>query len=343
MLLEPLEDALVGFLLRQPRQLAGLFVHPPVGADHRELGQAVVAADLVVEWVVTRRHLQRAGAELALDALVGDHGHAALDDGNDHLATDQVPIAIVVGMHRHCDVGQDRRRSHRCDRDVTVAVGERIAHVGQRIVHLHVRDLEVGERRLVERAPVDDSVRAVDPAFAVEMHEEVHHRAHVGVVHREALAPVVHRGADAPELEHDLAAVLAQPLPDARFEGLAAEVLARLPLLREMLLDRVLGRDAGVVEAGLEERVVALHPTRADDRVGEGQLHGVTHVEVARDVRRRVSDDEALARRVRVGVVVTLLFPGLLPAFLDAFRLVESFHPAGDPSLASEQFSSPAV
>src|SRR6186997_2974923 len=110
-----------------------------------------------------------------------------------------------------------------------------------------------------------------------------------------------------------------------------------------MLFDRVLSRDAGMIEARLEERVVSLHPTRADDRVGEGQLHGVTHVKVTRDVRRRVSDDEALARRVRVGVVVTFLFPGLLPAFLDAFRLVESFHPRAILASRARQLISPAV
>jgi hypothetical protein len=198
-----------------------------------------------------------------------------------------------------------------------------------------VRDLEVGERCLVERAPIDDPVRAVDPTFAVEMHEEVHDRAHVGVVHREALAPVVHRSADAPELKHDLAAVLPQPLPDELYEGLAAEILTGLPLLGEMLLDCVLRRDAGMVEARLEERVVPLHATRADDRVGEGQLQCVAHVEVARHVRRRVSDHEALAGRVRVGVVVALRLPGALPALLDTFGLVQRFHPARDPSLGS--------
>ena len=110
------------------------------------------------------------------------------------------------------------------------------------------------------------------------MDEEAHHGTDVRVVHREPLAPVVHRRADAPELEHDLAAVFAQPLPDTRFEGLAAEILPGLPFLGEMLLDCILRRDAGMVEAGLEEGVVPLHATHADDRVGEGQLQRVAHV-----------------------------------------------------------------
>src|SRR5205807_9892325 len=102
----------------------------------------------------------------------------------------------------------------------------------------------------VERAPVDDPVRAVDPAFAVEVHGEPHYRTHVRVVHREALPAVVERRADTAELPHDLSAVLAQPLPDALLELLTAEVLARLPLRREVLLDGVLRRDPGVVEPG---------------------------------------------------------------------------------------------
>ena len=84
------------------------------------------------------RDLQRARAELALDALVGDHGHAALDVRHDHLAADEVSIAVVVGMHGDRDVGEDRRRANGRDRDVPVAVGERIAHVRQRVVDVDV-------------------------------------------------------------------------------------------------------------------------------------------------------------------------------------------------------------
>ena len=51
-LAQPGEDALVRLLLGQAGELARLLVHQPVGADHRQLGQAVVAADLVVGRVV---------------------------------------------------------------------------------------------------------------------------------------------------------------------------------------------------------------------------------------------------------------------------------------------------
>ena len=87
-LAEPLDDPRVGLLLRQSGELAGLVVHAAVGADHHRLRQSVVAPDLVVERIVPRRHLQRARPELRLDALVGDHRHAPLDERHDHLASD---------------------------------------------------------------------------------------------------------------------------------------------------------------------------------------------------------------------------------------------------------------
>ncbi len=88
-----------------------------------------------------------------------------------------VPVALVVRVHGDGDVGQDRRRPRGRDRDVAGAVDERVADRRERVVDLDVDELEVGERGLVERAPVDDPVGPVDPALAVEVDEEAHDRA----------------------------------------------------------------------------------------------------------------------------------------------------------------------
>ena len=286
----------------------------------------MVAADLEVRRVVARRDLERARAELALHALVGDDGHAPLDEGDDDLLADELAVAVVVGMDCDRDVGEDRRRPHGGDRDVAGAVGKRIADVRERVVFVLVLDLEVRQRGLVARAPVDDPVRAVDPAALVEVDEPAHDGAVVALVHREARAPVVERGAELAELAHDRAAVALEPLLDVGVEALAAEVALAPTLLRERAADRRPGRDAGVVVAGLEERVEAAHPVPADERVLERELQAVADRQGAGDVRRRVHDDERLARRVGVGTVEPLLLPGLLPALLDALRFVERIH-----------------
>ena len=227
---DPREDALLRLLLRQPRELSGLLTHSAVRPDHRGLRKLVVAPDFEVQGVVGGRHLEGAGAELDIDPFVGDHGHVTFDEGHDHLPPDGVAPAVVVWVHRHRNIAEDRRRAGRRNRHAALTpVGKRITDVGEGIVNFLVHELEIGKRSLVKGAPVDDPVRAVDPSLSVEVHEVAHDGADVGVVHREPLAPVVHRRPHPPELAHDRAPVGVEPLPDELNESLAAQLLARLP------------------------------------------------------------------------------------------------------------------
>ena len=194
------------------------------------------------------------------------------------------------------------------------------------VVRLDVVQLEIGERALVVRAPVDDAVVAVEVALFPEVDEVAQNGAHVALVHREALAPVVHRRAHAPELGHDRAAVLAKPFPDACFERLATQLLAGRSLALEVLLDHALRRDARVVVAWLEQAVVPLHAAPPNQRVRERELERVAEMEIAGDVRRREGDDVRVARVVGFGGVQPLVFPGLLPAGLDALGRVQGIH-----------------
>jgi hypothetical protein len=191
-------------------------------------------------------------------------------------------------------------------------------------------DLEVGDRGLVERAPVDDAVVPVDPAALPQAHEVRHHRPDVVVVQREPLARVVERGAEAAELTHDRAAGLLEPFPRPRDERLPAEVVARETLLREHLLDDVLRRDARVVVSRLPERVEAAHAVPADEDVLQRPVQRVAHVQVACDVRRRDADRVGVVTaRAGTGRVQALFLPRLLPASLDALGAVERVHGGG--------------
>jgi hypothetical protein len=78
----------------------------------------VVAADLPVHRIVTRRDLDRPGPELRLDALVLDDGKPTPDDREHGLLSDELPVALVPGMDGDRHVGEDRRRPDRRDRNV---------------------------------------------------------------------------------------------------------------------------------------------------------------------------------------------------------------------------------
>ena len=245
MLLQPVDDPFVGIFLAHSLEAFG--DHRPVGPDDGKCLEPVIAADVEVDRVVAWGDLEGARAELRLDAGIGDHWNAAADDGDDDLLPDCLRVPRVVRIHRDGDIREDRGRPHGRDRDRAGAIGERVPGIRQRIVHLDVLDLEVGERGLVVGAPVDDPVRTVDPPGVPEANEVRHHGLDVAVVHREALAGVVERAAELPELPHDRLAGALEPRPGALEEGIAPDRLPRGSLGDQLLLDDVLGRDAGVV------------------------------------------------------------------------------------------------
>ena len=80
----------------------------PVLADHRDLLEPVLAADLEVVGVVAGGDLERAGAELGVDVLVGDHRQPAADQRQHRVLADHVAVAVVVGVDRDRGVGQHR-------------------------------------------------------------------------------------------------------------------------------------------------------------------------------------------------------------------------------------------
>ena len=65
------EDTGARLLLGQAGERSCLRAHPPVEADHGQLGQPVLPSDLEVGGVVARRHLQRSGSELRVHDRAG--------------------------------------------------------------------------------------------------------------------------------------------------------------------------------------------------------------------------------------------------------------------------------
>src|SRR6185295_7254433 len=106
-----------------------------------------------------------------------------------------------------------------------------------------------------------------------------------------------------------------------------AEVVARLALVLELALDHDLCRDAGVVGAHYPVGVEAAHAVVAHERVHQGLLEGVAHVQRAGYVGRRQLDAVRGrgAWKIRVSVAeITGRLPALVPALL--YRLgLEAF------------------
>ena len=245
-------------------------------------------------------------------------------------------------MNRDRTIAQHRLGPRRGNRDIVAHLAQRHVPVGilldiliglaarQRVLevphvtrHLDVLDFQIGNRGFEMRVPVHQPLAAIDQALAVHVHEDLDD----GVVevalfafrrigrarHGEGLARPVAGGAEAFQLPDDRPARGDLLLPDAGGEGVAAHLGARrLALGRHVTFGHHLGGDAGMVGAGLPQRVEAAHPVPADQDVLQRVVEGMPHVERPRDVRRRDHDAIAVGPRLRVGArpEASCLFPG---------------------------------
>ncbi len=154
-------------------------------ADHR---QAVALADGVVVHVVRRGDLHHAGAELAVDVVVGDHRDRAAGERQVRLLAVEGGVALVLGVHHQGGVAEHGLGPRGGDDHRAGAVDQRVADEPQLAVFLLALHLEVGHGRLEHRIPVDEPLAAVDEALVVQAHERLGDDRREPVVHREVLA-----------------------------------------------------------------------------------------------------------------------------------------------------------
>ena len=259
------------------------------------VGSRVPLADLEVERVVRRGDLHRPRAEVGIHGVVRHHGNLPAHHRQQHLAADQVPVPLVLRMHRDGRVAQHRLGAGGGDGEMAAAVGERIAQMPDLPVYLILIYFLIGERGEAAGTPVDDVMPAVDQALFVQLDERLPYGARESFIQGEVGARPVGRAADGFELLEDHRAGFPNVGPDPLDERVAPQIEASEALLGEQSLDHVLGGDAGVVGAGNPEGPAPAHALEADQHVLHGVVETVTHVQHRRDVRRWHLDHVGLA------------------------------------------------
>ncbi len=224
-------------------------------------GQIVTLAHFEVVEIVRGRYLDGAGALLGIGIFVGDDRNAPADQRQDRVPVDQIPVALVVRMHGDRGVAQHGLGPRGRDGDEGVVEPlQRIFEIPQLALDLDLLHLDVGERGQELGVPMDQPLVLVDQAGLVELHEHFEHGARQRFVHGEALPRPIARRAQSPELPGDGAAGFLLPFPHALDEGLATHgAPARLLALHQLALDHHLGRDPGMIGAGLPEHVASAH------------------------------------------------------------------------------------
>ena len=267
--------------------------HPGFAVEDGRHRQIVPLAHGKIVEIVGRRDLHRAGAFFRVGIFVGDDRNAPADQRQNGEFSDQIGEPGIGGMHRHRGVAEHGFRPRGGDGDETVGCAlDRVFYVPEIAAHLPAFDFEVGNGGVELRVPVHQPAVAIDQTLAVQRDEHLAHRLGQPLVHGEAFARPVQRGAEAAQLAGDGAAGLRLPLPHPVKEPLAPERLAAAALLGQQALHHHLGGDAGMVGAGLPQRVAPLHAAPADQRVLHREGQRMPHMQAAGDVRRRDHDGE---------------------------------------------------
>ncbi len=167
-------------------------VHQPVHGDVVALG------DFVVIEIVGAGDLNRAGAKRGIGILVGDDGDQPAmflrTDGNLTQFAHYGGIAFIRRMHSHRAVAEHGFRARGGDGNIVarfaqgdisvrvffdVFVGfsvlERVLKVPHMAGPLDILDLEVRNRGLKLRIPIDQALGAIDQPFIVQIDENLAH------------------------------------------------------------------------------------------------------------------------------------------------------------------------
>ena len=172
--------------------------------------------------------------------------------------------------------------------------------------------------------PVDETFAAIDQAFLMQLHEYLSYGFRQAFIHSEAITAPIDGGTESSGLFCNLTTGLFFPRPHTFYKFFSTEIAFRYAVIIQQSFYDHLCRDTGMVHARLPESSVTFHAMEACQRIHDGVLEGMTHVQGAGHIRRW--DDNTVGRSISLRFEIALLFPTLVDALLDVLWLVGLVH-----------------
>ena len=324
-LFQVLDDLLAGFVTVQAFIFAAQLIDLAVVIQHPDDLQVVAQTHFKVVGVMGRRHLHTAGAEFHLSIVVGHHGDFLVHQGQNDLLAHDGGIALIVGVDTHAAVAQHGLGTGGGDHHFSAAVGQGITNVPQVTGLIHVFHLGITQGSDTVGAPVDDPAALVNQALFIQGDEHFPNGLGAAFVHGKPGTVPVTAGTQLFLLLHDPVAVLVLPIPHPLQELFPAQVIAGLTLFAQLFFHLDLGGNAGMVNTGKPQCVVALHSLKTNQGVLQGSVHGVTHVQLTRHVGRGHDDGKGFFAFIPLCVEIAAVLPHVVDSRLHGLRLVHFF------------------
>ena len=252
--------------------------------QHPDDLQVVPQADLKVVGVVGGGHFDTAGTKFHFRIGISDHGNGLIQQGQDHVLSDNRAVALILGVNADAGVTQHGFRTGGGDDDLTGAVFQGIADVPQMAGLIHIFHFCVAKGGHTVGAPVDDPAALVDQALFVQGDKHLSHGLGAALVHGEPGTVPVAAGTQLLLLLYDPVAEAVFPVPNPLQEFFTSDIFFRDSLFSHCLYDLRLGRNRRMVGSRKPKCFITLHSLKTNENVLQRIVKGMSHVKLSRDV-----------------------------------------------------------
>ena len=320
--LEFFHNRLARFVAIHAAELAIAFHHMGGLIENVDFLQVMSLAHSPVVRVVRRRNFNAARTELRINMPVGENGNLATNNRQRNGFAHQFRKTLILGIHGNARVAQHGFRTCSGNNQVLRAInrlGQRVAQIPQMAYVLYVFRFVIGNGGRAVRAPVHNTLALIDQALVIPIGEHFANSQNVIGIKREVLVFEVTRAAHALNLVHDGRTVFAAPVVACLDKLLATNFQTRDTLVSKLLVNLCLRCNTSMVGTNDPTRLIAPHARTANAGILDGFIQGVTHVQNARDVRRRNNNGK------RVIGVLALAFAAAKIAFFHPLIKNRSF------------------
>ncbi|MNO91638.1 hypothetical protein D3C76_831890 [compost metagenome] len=151
--------------------LAGSRIHRSALIHHSDLRQIVAKTYFKVVRIMCRCNFNRTAAEFLLYVFVADDRNFASDDRKNQCLANQVTVTFILRMNSYRCITKHRLRTRCSNRNISVAILERVLKMIQMAINLFVFNFNIRECCTGSRVPVNDILAAIDQAFFIQLYK----------------------------------------------------------------------------------------------------------------------------------------------------------------------------
>ena len=286
--------------------------HMSVIGKHTDNGQLMPLSHFIVVRVVGRGNLHHAGALGHVRMLVAHNGDFLVQQGQNHVAPMEMGIPGILCIDGHCRIAQHGFRTGGGQLQHFPGLLHRVEQVPEVAVLLFILHLRIGNGRIAAGTPVHQTTATVNQTLFIQAAEHFPDSPAAAFIHSEAFTAPVAACAHAPLLLGDAVAVLLLPCPGTLQERFPANAFLGQAFLGHGSHDLHFRCNGGVIRARQPQGGITLHAVIANGRILQGAVHGVTHMKLPRNVRRRHHNGKGLLALFTVRHKGTAFFPFLI-------------------------------